>query len=151
VKAHYNAFKHDVMFTFYDNLYDYEEKVWNLCWNELANNGYGAFISFYSWVPSYSENIYSSFFSFDRNTSKLISKLGITNGAFDGGNITIANNIIKDNNWKSTIDISKSLKPKEGKPKITFTLDHDNFGNWRLFDIDNHEDEENLIPEIKLA
>lgn len=150
VKAHYNAFKHDVMFTFYDNLYDYEEKVWNLCWNELANNGQGAFISFYSWVPSYSENIYSSFFSFDRNTSKLISKLGITNGAFDGGNIIIANNIIKDNNWKSTIDISESLKPKEGKPKIKFTLDHDNFGNWKLFDIDNHEDEENLTPEIKL-
>ena len=150
VKAHYNAFKHDVMFTFYDNLYDYEEKVWNLCWNELADNGYGAFISFYSWVPSYSENIYSSFFSFDRNTSKLISKLGITNGAFDGGNIIIANNIIKDNNWKSTIDISGNLKPKEGKPKIKFTLDHDNFGNWKLFDIDNHEDEDDQIPEIKL-
>ena len=44
-------------------------------------------------------------------------------------------NIIKDNNWESTIDISESLKPKEGEPDITFTLDHDNFGNWKLFDI----------------
>ena len=148
VKAHYNAFKHDVMFTFYDNLYDYEEKVWNLCWNELANNGYGAFISFYSWVPSYSENIYSSFFSFDRNTSKLISKLGITNGAFDEGNIIIANNIIKDNNWKSSIDISESLKPKEGNYKIIFTIDHDNFGNYKLFDINKETNEIRLAQRV---
>lgn len=131
VKTHYNKFKRDVMFTFYDNLYGFEEKVWNLCYNELQQK----WITFYSWVPSYSENIYNSFFSFDRNTSKLISKLGITNDSFDGGNIIIANNVIKDNNWESTIDISESLKPKEGEPDITFTKDHDNFGNWKLFDI----------------
>jgi hypothetical protein len=35
VKTHYNKFKHDVMFTFYDNLYGFEEKAWNLCYNEL--------------------------------------------------------------------------------------------------------------------
>lgn len=131
VKTHYNKFKRDVMFTFYDNLYGFEEKVWNLCYNELQQK----WITFYSWVPSYSENIYNSFFSFDRNTSKLISKLGITNDSFDGGNIIIANNVIKDNNWESTIDISESLKPKEGEPDITFTKDRDNFGNWKLFDI----------------
>jgi hypothetical protein len=34
VKTHYNANKKDVMFTFYDNTYGFEEKVWNLCWNE---------------------------------------------------------------------------------------------------------------------
>ena len=34
VKTHYNKFKGDVMFTFYDNLYGFEEKVWNLCYNE---------------------------------------------------------------------------------------------------------------------
>jgi hypothetical protein len=34
VKTHYNDFKHDVMFTFYDNLSGIHEKAWNLCWNE---------------------------------------------------------------------------------------------------------------------
>lgn len=35
VKTHFNKWKNDVMFTFYDNIYSFEEKVWNLCWNEL--------------------------------------------------------------------------------------------------------------------
>lgn len=72
VKTHYNANKSDVMFTFYDNQYGIEEKVWNLCWNEITQS----FTTFYSWVPSYSENIDNIFFSFDRETSKAIAKLG---------------------------------------------------------------------------
>lgn len=71
VKSHYNLFKKDVMFTFYDDLNTLEEKVWNLCYNELQQR----FITFYSWVPSYSENIDNIYFSFDRNTSKEIAKL----------------------------------------------------------------------------
>lgn len=71
VKSHYNAFKRDIMFTFYDDLNTLEEKVWNLCYNELQQR----FITFYSWVPSYSENIDNIYFSFDRNTSKEITKL----------------------------------------------------------------------------
>jgi len=35
VKTHYNAFKSDVMFTFYDDINTIEEKVWNLCYNEV--------------------------------------------------------------------------------------------------------------------
>lgn len=71
VKSHYNAFKKDVMFTFYDDLNIKEEKVWNLCYNEILQT----FVTFYSWIPSYSENIDNIFFSFDRNTSKEIAKL----------------------------------------------------------------------------
>ena len=52
------------MFTFYDNLNSVHEKVWNLCWNE----NFEEFITFYSWLPSYSENIDNIYFSFDRNT-----------------------------------------------------------------------------------
>lgn len=37
VKTHYNNNKKDIMFTFYDNTYKDEEKVWNLCYNELMN------------------------------------------------------------------------------------------------------------------
>ena len=93
VKTHYNAFKRDVMFTFYDNTYGFEEKVWNLCWNELLQK----FVTFYSWVPSYMENINNVPFSFDRNTSKWIAKLGTshTESSFADG-ITLSNVLIND-------------------------------------------------------
>jgi len=59
------------MFTFYDDIYKDEEKIWNLCYNELL----GEFVTFYSWVPSYSENIDTQYFSFNRNSSKNIALL----------------------------------------------------------------------------
>ena len=93
VKTVYNAFKRDILFTFYDNTYGFEEKVWNLCWNELLQK----FITFYSWVPSYMENINNIPFSFDRNTSKWIAKLGTshTENSFADG-ITLSNVIIEN-------------------------------------------------------
>nr|DAU84751.1 MAG TPA: stabilization protein [Caudoviricetes sp.] len=97
VKTCYNSFKRDVMFTFYDNLQGFEEKVWNLCWNELLQ----MFVTFYSWVPSYMENINNLPFSFNRNTSKWVAKLGAShadNSFADG--ITLTNNIL-ENNWSS--------------------------------------------------
>jgi hypothetical protein len=71
VKTHYNAYKGDVMFTFYDDLNNNEERAWNLCYNEKI----GKYITFYSWLPSYSENINNIYFSFDREVSKKVSKL----------------------------------------------------------------------------
>ena len=93
VKTHYNANKRDVMFTFYDNTYGFEEKVWNLCWNELLQK----FVTFYSWVPSYMENINNIPFSFNRDTSKWIAKLGQshTESSFADG-ITLSNVILND-------------------------------------------------------
>ena len=55
---------------FSDNTYGFEEKVWNLCWNELQQ----AFVTFYSWIPSFSSNIDNIYFTYDRNSSKWISK-----------------------------------------------------------------------------
>lgn len=74
VKTHYNAFKQDIMFTFYDNKDKYEEVVWNLCYNERT----GKFTTFYSWLPSFSANIDNIFFTFDRDTSKKLGKLAHT-------------------------------------------------------------------------
>ena len=93
VKTVYNSFKGDVLFTFYDNTYGFEEKVWNLCWNETLQK----FITFYSWVPSYMENINNIPFSFDRSTSKWIAKLGTshTESSFADG-ITLSNVIIEN-------------------------------------------------------
>jgi len=79
------------MFTFYDNLEGFEENVWNICFNEVLNK----WITFYSWVPSYSENIENQYFSFDRNTSKYISKLGTSiNGNSFSDCITLSNVVI---------------------------------------------------------
>lgn len=63
VKTHYNSFKGDIMFTFYNG-----KKKWNLCYNERLEK----FITFYSWTPIYSENINNIFFSFDLITNNKI-------------------------------------------------------------------------------
>lgn len=55
VKTHYNAFKHDIIFTFYN-----KGSEWSLCFNELLD----VFVTFYSWTPIFSENINNIFFTF---------------------------------------------------------------------------------------
>ena len=94
VKTLYNAFKHDVMFTFYDNLYGTKERSWNLCWNELLE----IFTTFYSWIPGEMQNIDNISFSFDRDVTKAISKLGVSdhNNDFSDG-VTLSNNVLDVN------------------------------------------------------
>ena len=140
VKTHYNKFKHDVMFTFYDNLYGFEEKVWNVCYSEVCKK----WITFYSWVPSYSENIYNQFFSFDRNTSKWIAKLGVSNAGNDfSDGVTLDKNIIPNNAEKGYV-IGKLFLSNRTLPTgdgvtvtITYTLERDNFGNYNNFSIED--------------
>ena len=117
VKTVYNAFKRDVLFTFYDNTYGFEEKVWNLCYNELLKK----FITFYSWVPSYMENINNIPFSFDRNTSKWIAKLGVShseNSFADGitlSNVIVENSVNDNGEVVSNFSVPVSYINKEGK------------------------------------
>lgn len=110
VKTHYNANKNDVMFTFYDNIYGFEEKAWNLCYNELTQ----CFVTFYSWIPSFSENIDNIYFSFNRDTSKWISKLATTNGSSnDADGVTMATPLIdKWTDNKIELDISNRVLPE---------------------------------------
>lgn len=147
VKTHFNRFKNDVMFTFYDNLYGFEERVWNLCFNEDLQK----WTTFYSWVPSYSENIYNQYFSFDRNTSKWIAKLGVSkygNDFSDG--ITLENNIINSNSnpaWDSKLHLNNRTIPVgEG---ITYTISYelvrDNYQNYKNFQIYSSNNNEYYI------
>lgn len=155
VKTHYNKFKRDVMFTFYDNLYGFEEKVWNLCYNELQQK----WITFYSWVPSYSENIYNSFFSFDRNTSKWITKLGISNAGNDfSDGVTLSNNIIPNSERRGYRIGELSLSNREFPQgegisyKRKYSLQRDNFGNWKKFEIKEEKDGKSYLclkPDIR--
>lgn len=138
VKTHYNRYKQDVMFTFYDNLYGFEEKVWNLCFNELQQK----WITFYSWVPSYSENIYNQYFSFDRNTSKWITKLGVSHSGNDfSDGVVLSNNVIP-NDAKSGYRIgqlglaNRTLPEGEGvSVEVQYELVRDNYKNIDNFEI----------------
>ena len=142
VKTHYNKYKGDVMFTFYDNLYGFEEKVWNVCYNELLQK----WVTFYSWVPSYSTNVYNQYFSFDRNTSKWIAKLGTSKtGSNMADGVTIDKVIIPNNAYGTTIpylvgelSLSNRLLPNgDGITyEIEYELCHDNYGNYKAFKIE---------------
>lgn len=125
VKTHFNAFKNDVMFTFYDNLEGFEERVWNLCYNEVLKK----WVTFYSWVPSYSENIDNQYFSFDRNTSKWIAKLGISKKSNNWSNgITVEETTIDKSNWSTKLNIPET--------KAEYELVRDNYKNYNWFEID---------------
>ena len=131
VKTHYNAYKHDIMFTYYDNLYDFEEKAWNLCFNELL----GKFITFYSWIPSYSANIYNIFFTFDRDSSKVFAKL-----AQNTKDNPCVNGIALDNplNSSGTLSLENRYLPNvqnQISTNVTFSLEKDPRGFWRYFSV----------------
>ena len=106
VKTFYNAFKHDIMFTFYDNLYGTSEKSWNLCWNEILS----LFTTFYSWIPAEMQNIDNIPFSFNRDTVKSIAKLGISDHGNDySDGVTLTNNILHVKDSKFDV-VNKDLK-----------------------------------------
>lgn len=146
VKTHYNNNKKDVMFTFYDDIYKDEEKVWNLCYNELL----GEFVTFYSWVPSYSTNIDTQFFSFDRNTSKYLSLLVKNNANIEGNTGVLVDTPVLDT-WNKEFYLSykpenKKLYFKEGQDGLIreqysndpenikidgFTIEKDHWGFYK--------------------
>ena len=124
VKTCYNAFKHDVMFTFYDNLYGTHEKSWNLCWNEIL----GIFTTFYSWIPGQLENIDNIPFSFDRDTIKAISKLGMSDYGNDfSEGITLTNNVIDTESTNLVVDktLHMTYLDKQGKEQEYEFLESD--------------------------
>lgn len=139
VKTHYNAFKNDVMFTFYNCLKGFQEKSWNICFNEIQNK----WVTFYSWIPSFSENIDKQFFTFDRTTSKWISKLALSSSIYsyadgivlEGSNIISPFTLSGTNYCIGTLKLVNRLYPKDAK--VTFHLKHDIFGNYKKFTIIN--------------
>lgn len=88
IKTHYNNFKGDVMFTFYN-----EGKTWNLCYNERTKT----FVTKYSWTPCYSENIDNIFYSLDKERAEL---LGILWDNQNGKGLSLAKHENNDNDGK---------------------------------------------------
>lgn len=130
VKTHYNNNKKDIMFTFYDDVYKDEEKVWNLCYNEII----GKFITFYSWLPSYSENIDTQFFTFNREVSKglsLLSKCNYYNPENYG--ILLDMPIFNGTGYQATLHYK--LPNGEELNQVLFELEKDNWNNYKKFNI----------------
>ncbi len=168
VKTHYNNNKKDIMFTFYDDIYKDEEKVWNLCYNELLES----FVTFYSWVPSYSANIDTQFFTFNRDTSKWLSLLDKCNYANKNNygvvidSPVISNSAqlyyrvknqkiftIKNNNDETVKNVSIEVDEEQKLKNVNFKLEHDHWGNYKLFTINDNtisfvNNKENVINEL---
>lgn len=125
VKTHYYKNKGDILFTFYDNTDCFQEKVWNLCYNEKLSK----WITFYSWVPSISNNIYNTFFTFNRDTTKDIAKLWLT----QNGRVQLTDSILRkdsEGNYKPVpIKISESLD----YDSYTLEIKRDAYNNCQFF------------------
>lgn len=156
VKGHYNAFKQDVMFTFYDDLYGFEEKVWNICYNEVMQK----FITFYSWVPSYSANIDNIHFSFNRDTSKWISKLASSSSLSTSADGIVLSNVVIDD-WETRDDmkltklglVNRSLPNTQNtglEIELTYEIVKDNFGMYKHFKIITEGEKQNKVSYLAL-
>lgn len=156
VKGHYNAFKQDVMFTFYDDLYGFEEKVWNICYNEVMQK----FITFYSWVPSYSANIDNIHFSFNRDTSKWISKLASSGSLLTSADGIVLSNVVIDD-WETKDDmkltklglVNRSLPNTQNtglEIELTYEIVKDNFGMYKHFKIITEGEKQNKVSYLAL-
>lgn len=147
VKSFYNAFKQDVMFTFYDYLEGFEERAWNLCYNMTLEK----FITFYSWIPAFMENIDNIPFSFDREVLKKISKLGISKEGSDfADGIVLSNNVLTgDSPQIGKLSLANRVIPFDGqdsiKVNIKYEVVRDNQGNYKLFDIATIDGESWLV------
>jgi len=87
IKAHYNAFKYDILFTF-----KYDDKQWNLCWNELL----GKWTTQYTWFPEFSENINNIFYTFANQSKHTLAENKLYKHGF-AGTLEEAGNILPTN------------------------------------------------------
>lgn len=132
VKSHYNNFKGDVMFTFYN---DDERTTWNLCYNERM----GKWITRYSWTPLYSENINNVFYSLDRDKAKILSY--IYNNKHCTFGVRTDNNQFKIKN--NTSEFSTNLEYKGYDLVSTFTPEITSIETSYLID----DEEKSIIIE----
>ena len=118
VKTHYNAFKKDVMFTYYNN-----DKIWNICYNEAL----GKWITRYSWTPYMSENIDHSMFSFDLLRTRIFGLLNTNLGKSQSRNNLKVKYYVDGKNVNGIIP--------EGAKTISFDLEM--IGDYKYYNINS--------------
>ena len=107
VKTHYNPYKSDVMFTFYK-----DNTCWNICYNELQQK----WMTFYSWIPSFTESINNTMFSFNRQSSKYIADLHNSLSSYK-----LSKGIVLDNNIIVSKDQEFNLLIKENYNSVVYS------------------------------
>ena len=128
VKTHYNNFKHDVMFTFYNSKHTFDQHAWNVCWNEILQK----WITFYSWLPSASENIHNIWFTFDHDVEYEIAKLSTSyKNSADADGICLSKNVLEGNENTVTLSIENRNLPKYYETE--YSIEHDPFNNYKIF------------------
>ena len=68
IKTHYNNYKGDIMFTFYN---DTEDEEWNICYNERLDK----WSTRYSWIPLYSDNVNNIYYSLDKRRAEVLAHI----------------------------------------------------------------------------
>ena len=104
VKTHFNNFKGDVMFTFYN---ERENEKWNICYNERLSK----WITQYDWIPLCSENIDNTFYSMDREKVTSLAQI------YDSKNTSYdlnSTNAVWDLNDKKVTNFETRLTIPEG-------------------------------------
>ncbi len=92
VKTHYNKYKGDLIFTFYN---EDQKTEWSLCFNERLDK----WITRYSWMPLCSENINNLFCSMSKEKSKMLSQI------YNNINTTKGLKVIRNTNvWNKRVD-----------------------------------------------
>lgn len=99
VKTLYNAYKGDVMFTFYN---DDESALWHLCYNERL----GKWITRYSWIPLFSENVNNIYYSLDKKRAEVLAYIYDNQNTEVGINIGTGQNEWANYNNNHTMNIS---------------------------------------------
>lgn len=126
VKTHYNDYKGDIMFTFYDYEHNTE---WNICYNERTK----IWTTRYSWTPLFSENINNQYYSFDKKRAEVLSLIGLNrntelglkteNNVYDGNDFSTELELVGYHSFKDFIIETESIRVvyyDEGFKETTF-------------------------------
>lgn len=118
VKSHYNNYKGDIMFTFYN---DTEDEEWNICYNERLDK----WSTRYSWIPLYSDNVNNVYYSLDKKRAEVLAHI------YDNINATTGI-VVKDSAsslWGDKIAQTSIKNPH----KMNITARGYNLYNWFHF------------------
>ena len=146
VKTHFNNFKGDVMFTFYNTN---NNTNWNLCYNERMDK----WITRYSWTPLYSENIDNIFYSIDqRNASiygciynNISNNYGIRTDKHEADESGMSANITLA---PDTAAFNSDFTVKLNSITTAYTDDNDHVHNIEIPDLTNNLDLKNCPISI---
>lgn len=122
VKTHYDNFKGDVIFTFYDCTRN-DDISFNLIYNEKIDK----WITRTDWTPIYSENINNIFISYDKERSHEIAL-----NAYSLFDADISEGIVLENYIESNKSINGNIQDLSGAFGYIKIKDYDYYGKYNI-------------------